>query len=148
MNKDINLIEILKDAPKGTKLYSAIHGEVTLEYPFPYDEGDDCVLVRTNNGIRALFRRDGKILKDGECLLFPSKENRDWSTFIAPKKHKHFEPFQKILVANNFEIWVADLYDHYDEESHTHCSIRWNSINDNEILPYDGNEDKLGKVIE
>lgn len=30
MNENLNLVEILKDCPKGTKLYSTIYGEVEL----------------------------------------------------------------------------------------------------------------------
>ena len=31
MNENLNLVEILKDCPKGTKLYSPIVGEVELK---------------------------------------------------------------------------------------------------------------------
>ena len=31
MNENLNLVEILKDCPKGTKLYSSVLGEVEEE---------------------------------------------------------------------------------------------------------------------
>ena len=37
MNENLNLVEILKDCPKGTKLYSTVHGEV--EYMGLNDKG-------------------------------------------------------------------------------------------------------------
>lgn len=141
MNKDINIAEILKDAPDGTKLWSPICGECTL-----FKTSSEAIICSLYNNYIA-FDNKGHFMNypHAECVLFPSKDNRNWETFKAPWMHKHFEPFQKILVANNFDIWCVDLYDHYDKETGTHCSIRWNLINDDEILPYEGNEDKVGK---
>lgn len=79
----LDLVEILKDAPIGTKLYSTIFGEVELNavsdgmYPI-------CIKRKSSNSYRvATTTADGKYLieENGECTLFPSKENRDWSTF-------------------------------------------------------------------
>ena len=88
----LNLCEILKYCPKGFKLYSAIHGEVTF---FSIEDGmyPICVLTNNNNGIE-YFSSDGKLYEScGECLLFPSKEQKDWNKFIAPwyKKEKLVE---------------------------------------------------------
>ena len=90
MNKTLNLVEILKDCPKGTKLYSIVHGEVEFyqialgdtKYPicFKYvDKKGDTYMV--------CLTMEGKYVDvDGECILFPSKENRDWSKFnIEPE---------------------------------------------------------------
>ena len=85
-------------------------------------------------------------------MLFPSKENRDWATFQAPKQHKHFEPFQRVLCKvgdyHDGEVWTADIYSHYDEGDELHYSISGYGANDDEIIPYEGNEDKLGKTVE
>lgn len=87
MNENLNLVEILKDCPKGTKLYSTIYGDVELEkvylkddeYPIEIkiDEGSDMTYVAN----------DGRLLGDfpGECTLFPSKDQRDWSKFKTKK---------------------------------------------------------------
>ena len=73
----INIAEILKDCPKGTKLYSPICG--------------NCKLLKIYNGLGLdvindvdevfNFSYDGRYNLNGECLLFPSKDNRDWNTF-------------------------------------------------------------------
>lgn len=80
--ENLNLIEILKDAPKGTKLYSPIFGECELE-EVHNDTGT--IRVKSEN-FASCFNEDGTYLSGcGECLLFPSKENRDWSTFKVKK---------------------------------------------------------------
>lgn len=71
----MNIAEILKNVPKGTKLYSPAFGDVILE-----EIRQDYIRVRTNNIIRE-FYSDGRYYANGECMLFPSRENRDWNTF-------------------------------------------------------------------
>lgn len=78
----MNIAEILKNAPVGTKLYSPMFGEVDLNR---IDEEDRHPIVVNVNDYRSeSFTADGKYYADfpnSECVLFPSKENRDWSTF-------------------------------------------------------------------
>lgn len=83
----MNIAELLKDAPKGTKLYSPLCGEVTfsgIDEDLTY-----CILVADCYGSEIIFDEMGRYdntYKDAECLLFPSKDNRDWSTFkVEPK---------------------------------------------------------------
>lgn len=78
-----NIAEILKDCPKGTKLYSLICGECYL-YCVEYGQ----IRVKDNSGIIYSFYQDGMQHQMGECLLFPSKENRNWSTFNNTKRFK------------------------------------------------------------
>lgn len=85
--KDFDLVEILKDCPSDTKLYSPLFGEVKLVYVI--EEGSDCpIVVRlTSEFAYGSFTRSGRYLHDvpgSECMLFPSKDNRDWSTFKSP----------------------------------------------------------------
>ena len=75
----INIAEILKDCPKRTKLYSPIFGEGWLS-----EVGDYLIKVYDNNANDYNFYHDGSYVKTGECMLFPSKENRDWNTFQKP----------------------------------------------------------------
>ena len=153
MDKNLNLVEILKDAPKGTKLWSPICGEcelVAVEENYAYP-----ISCNTSDGINIKFTNLGKyysIFKNGECVLFPSKENRDWSTFnVSERGHKHFVPFQRVLCAFDhdygYEIWAADVYSHYDESTGKHYLVSGFVVNDNEVIPYEGNEDKLGKSV-
>lgn len=82
MENKINVAELLKDCPKGMELYSPIFGNVYLEKIRPYL----AVVVSTSNKQKEEFLYDGRFGINGECMLFPSKENRDWSTFQRPFK--------------------------------------------------------------
>lgn len=84
----INIAELLKDCPKGMKLYSPIFGEVFLKRV--KDIGNKILIevYTVCNSIKH-FYPDGKYntyYSDGECLLFPSKDQRDWSKFQRPFK--------------------------------------------------------------
>ena len=86
MNENLNLVEILKDCPKGTKLYSTIFGDVKFE-EINKDRLHP-IIVKICDGHTEYFTADGKKyygIYNGECTLFPSKEQRDWSKF-KPKK--------------------------------------------------------------
>lgn len=82
----MNIVEILKYCPKGIKLYSLVDGEVTFEkvenfedYPIKVILDNLGINHYTKNGL--LFDRP-----NGECVLFPSKDQRDWSKFRLPVK--------------------------------------------------------------
>lgn len=95
-----NIAEILKNCPKGTKLYSSIFGEVEL------DEVTDSIFVRhALNKTLIAFYTDGKYHSNGECILFPSKENRDWNKFKAFKYPTTFEDCVEILQLEFNPIW-------------------------------------------
>ena len=120
MNEKIDLTKILKNCPKGWKLYTPIFGDVELK------EVDASkvysVDVKLISGLIESFTREGKLYdkdgyKDTECVLFPSKEQRDWSKFIAPwyKKDKFdpntLKPYDKVLVRQNiFDFWLCDHF--------------------------------------
>lgn len=157
MNENINLVEILKDAPKGTKLWSPICGECTLVEVLNSENLHPIIcMTKTEGGdtCHESFSADGKFFadyKNGECVLFPAKENRDWSTFKAPNTHKHFEPFQKVLCAadldNGHKVWADDFYSHYDESTREHYFVSGFVKAYDEVIPYEGNEDKLDKPV-
>ena len=74
----INVAEKLKDCPKGTKLYSPLFGEVE----FVRIEIGSIIVKVLDNGIpysNVTFTAEGKWhnVEQSECLLFPSKDNRD-----------------------------------------------------------------------
>ena len=74
----INIAEILKDCPKGTKLYSPICGECRLVKI--YDGLGFDVINDTDDVFN--FSYDGRYNLNGECCIFPSKENKDWKYCI------------------------------------------------------------------
>lgn len=83
MNENLDLIEILKDCPSGTKFYSTVHGNVWLEDIDPYAEYP--IYFRFGECQESSFavRDNGHLLDEncGECIVFPSKDQRDWSKF-------------------------------------------------------------------
>ena len=115
MNENLNLVEILKDCPEGTKLYSTVFGEVELsEVP------DNNVCIERLGRIFQLTS-DGRMYScsEGECTLFPSKEQRDWSKF-KPKQPKFdpktLQPYMKVLVRDsNKSQWRCAFYSHKRE---------------------------------
>ena len=122
MNENLNLMEILKDCPKGTKLYSTIFGEVTFCY---IDESEEYpIKIIEKGGCKGSVLANGKHIDfDGECTLFPSKDQRDWSKFTAPwyKKEKFdsktLQPFDKVLVRDyDSDFWRCSFYSHKRKE--------------------------------
>ena len=120
MNESIDLTKILKDCPKGWKLYSPIYGEVEFRNII---QDDYPIVVELSNTLYESFMANGKINHrfDGECVLLPSKDQRDWSKFTAPwyKKDrfdpKTLNPFDKVLCKNGLDIWRCDLFSSYVE---------------------------------
>ena len=114
MNENINLCEILKDCPKGTKLWSPIWGDITFE---TINAFDGLVYVLKHKGVHIILD-NGKFDADGECIIFPSKDQRDWSKFKAPIKRfnpEEFKPFDKVLLRiDERDIWQPDFFGYKD----------------------------------
>lgn len=125
MNENLNLVEILKDCPKGTKLYTPIWGEVVFievrknkNCPYP-------ICINTNAASSYTYlAKDGRYLinrEESECILFPSKEQRDWSKFKVKSNKPKFDPitlktFDKVLARDiNSDKWKIQLFSHIIE---------------------------------
>lgn len=81
METKINIAAILKDKPKGIKLYSPIFGNLRYEDLVP-DLGEFTVVTSDNTSAKHSFRSDSRYNRHGESLmLLPSKEMRDWEKF-------------------------------------------------------------------
>lgn len=114
------MTKILKDCPKGTKLYSPLFGEVDFQ---KIRNNDECTIVVKKGVIIASFTKEGFYYADvgDECILFPSKDQRDWSKFTAPwyKKEKFdpktLNPFDRVLCRNGLDIWRCDFFSSYME---------------------------------
>ena len=144
MNENIDLTKILDGCPKGTKFYSTIYGEVT----FSEIDSSSYYPIRLNyyRGVEIFpttisFTKDGKsIYGYGECALFPSKHQRDWSKFERfwdkPKKEKFdistFQPFDKVLVRNSIcDCWNAFPFSHMIKRRAICCDFFWE-----QCIPY------------
>ena len=131
MEQKLNIAEILKNKPRGTKLYSMIHGKCSSEAvtdeifkinfctsKFGLTQSGECTLIKFGN------MYDG-----GECIIFPSKEMRDWSKFQWEKGD--------ILISNDggteviFDKWYDDTYTSF------YCKHYLNSENKNKIVYYE-----------
>ena len=129
MNENIDLTKILKDCPKGTKLYSTVYGDVSfkeiIDVVYP-------IAVSCKDKHTEYFKADGKVMidYDGECCIFPSREQRDWSKFSAPwlKKEKFdpktLKPFDKVLVRDGYkERWLCRFFSHIVDGEHIYKYI-------------------------
>lgn len=156
MNENIDLTEILKDCPTGTKFYSPLFGEVDFENIRSDDEN---AIVITKGVVTASFTKEGFYYSDlsEECILFPSKEQRDWSKFTAPwlKKErfdpKTLKPFDKVLVKrtsiyNSNLVWRAELFSYFYVEDN---SIRVYTLGSDDnspksyVIPYNNDTKHL-----
>lgn len=140
-NNKLNLVEILKGAPKGTELYSPIFGE--CEFVEIRDSCQDYPIVvkalqSNNEGCEFTFTASGtlyKEFKDAECLLFPSKDNRDWSTFkVGPQFPMTYKDCCELISA--YFNSIVQVGDRYSEQLNTLrklliCRDAWWKVDDN-----------------
>ena len=97
--------DYLKNTPKGTKLYSPICGECTL-----VTVSNNRIVVMDHRNVCRSFDPYGLIDVNGECLLFPSKEVRDWNNYQVPHD---FKPFDKVVVKDDECVWHIDFFEIY-----------------------------------
>ena len=134
----INIAKILENAPKGTKLYSPIFGECVFKY---VDCKDEAICVTLNESLY-YFSPLGQYMADskhlGECLLFPSKEQRDWNRFSSLA----FRPFDKVIVRDSKDLkWRCGIFSHFDETSESPYVCTYGSWK--HCLPYNEETAKL-----
>ena len=123
MNENIDLTKILKNCPKGTKFYTPVWGEVVFIEVKKYKKCLYPICINTNAASSyTCLAKDGRYItnrEETECILFPSKDQRDWSKFTAPwyKKEKFdpktLKPFDKVLVRDDDkDKWFCDFFSH------------------------------------
>lgn len=100
-NKKFDISEILEKCPTGISLYSPIFGEVR----YIGLKGAGIIQVKKNEIDEYNFYYDGRYDDKGECMLFPSKDQRDWSKFKLPVK----PPFEVKMDENDEYYYVDDL---------------------------------------
>ena len=131
MEQKLNIAKILKNKPRGTKLYSMIHGKCSFEAvtdeifkinfctsKFGLTQSGECTLIKFGN------MYDG-----GECIIFLSKEMRDWSKFSWKKG--------VVLVSSDGSIGV--IFDKWYDDTYTsfYCKHYLNSEDKNKIVYYE-----------
>ena len=125
MNENIDLTKILDGCPEGTVFYSSIHDEVEFLH---IDESIECPIVMIHDyDCYSFFGKDARLIPGrGECVLCPSKDQRDWSKFERFWDRKFdlntLEPFDKVLVRNRkTEIWLTDMFTFHIDEPVAKC---------------------------
>lgn len=137
----MNIAEILKRLPSGTKLYSVLHGrEVEL---VKVEEGaSKLIYIKENSTSKSLdsFYPDGSYRKGGECMLFPSKDEREWQNISFG-----FKPFDRVLAKHTeYGYWGIELFSSYtgDKKRQYMCLMGTYEY----CIPFEGNEKYLGKT--
>ena len=125
MNENLNLVEILRNCPKGTKLYSPLYEEVEFE---GIEENNEFPLIKVrkksfNSEYIVTFTSSGvwNEYYSNECTIFPSKDQRDWSKF-KPKQskfdHKTLQPFDKVLARlEDYGIWYCEWFSFIEKDT-------------------------------
>ena len=109
MENKINIAEILRDMPKGTKLYSPLFGKCELEEVINDKEYPITVCLGIKLSFRA-FTKDGCYLskiEGSECVLFPSSKMRCWSKFFKRGDILVYSDLEKVVV---FDGWAEGDY--------------------------------------
>lgn len=85
MENKINIAEILRNCPQGMELYSPLCGKCVFDR---LNMGT--IICKKQNTQEIIFTSEGyymfPVFNDCECVLFPSKDQRDWSKFQRPFK--------------------------------------------------------------
>ncbi len=113
MKEKINIAKILKDKPRGTKLYSSACGKCELK------EADDKIFkvsfYSSKSGFmiggEGTFNKNGNLYDDGECIVFPSKEMRDWSKFAWKRGDVLISDCGFVCI---FKEWASDDYTRFN----------------------------------
>ena len=129
--KELNLCEILKNCPEGTELWSDNYGLV--KFVNVSTEWDTPIRVELINGFIARYTEEGWCDKrfPANCLLWPSRDCRDWSKFTAPwLKKERFDPktlkaFDRVLVKDSESLtWKINLFSHINNKAeYPYCCL-------------------------
>lgn len=128
MNENLDLTKILEGCPEGTEFYHAGWDAVVKFAGIDLSSSYPIRLKlhhNTYNTIGILVVTNKGTYYDSECLLFPSKDQRDWSKFerfwdkanIQKFDPKTFQPFDKVLGFYEVEggSWECALFSHLNE---------------------------------
>ena len=146
MNENIDLTKILENCPVGWEFWSDNYGKVRFNC---ISKG--YIFVKRSDGYLASYTKEGWFSKNfpASCLLWPSKNCRDWSKFSAPWYNKErfdpktLQPFDKVLVkCNNSESWKVQLFSHIIEDDKI-CPYVCISYNYKYCIPYNNDTKHL-----
>lgn len=154
--KDIDIYDILKDEEYGTELYTPICGKVWHSGMANDKDIAKAIWTEGEAGEERFFNKNGKISQEGEVLLFPSNEMRDWSKFFKKGDvlvnkdgdvHVIFEGFTDNSYTNfkgKHYLW-KECDDPYSKEESELITSLFEKANDDEAQTYINTiEERLG----
>lgn len=110
-----------------TEGYSPLLGDCEI------DLDNETIWIRNEGGAWVVFDKDGKFDKKGECVIFPSKDNRDWEKELEEKKINCFLSTHQLWYLKTAEI---SLLRYYKKCGQCHISkINSNGTNWKHIVP-------------
>ena len=125
MNENLDLTKILDECPVGTEFYHVVYGKVWFDDISNDYSDDDCYITfslcdEPHTIISVTKKGTFSTRYDGECLIFPSKDQRDWSKFERfwdkPKIERFnihiFHPFEKVLFRVGESPWRCGFFSH------------------------------------
>ena len=145
--KDIDIFEILKDEEYGTELYTPICGRVWYSGMANDKDSAKAIWTEDEAGREHFFDKNGKIDKEGEILLFPSKEMRDWSKFFKKGDvlvhrdgdiHVIFEGFKDnryTMFKSKHYLW-KECFEDYSKEQSEMVTFTFRKVSDDEAKTY------------
>lgn len=145
--KDINIYEILKGVEYCTELYTPICGRVWYSGMANDKDSAKAIWTEDKDGREHFFDKNGKIYKEGEVLLFPSKELRDWSKFFKKGDvlvhrngdvHVIFEGFKDNCYTRfncKHYLW-KEFFEDYSKEKFEMITFLFDKVSDDEAQTY------------
>lgn len=145
--KDIDIYEILKDVEYGTELYTSKCGRVWFSGMANDKDSAKAIWTEDEAGREHFFDKNGKIDKEGEPLLFPSKEMRDWSKFFKKGDvlvhrdddiHVIFEGFKDnryTMFKSKHYLW-KECFEDYSKEQSEMVTFTFRKVSDDEAKTY------------
>lgn len=145
--KDIDIYEILKDEEYCTELYTPICGKVWHSGTANDKDSAKAIWTEDEDGREHFFDKNGKVSKEGEVLLFPSKEMRDWSKFFKKGDvlvhrdddiHVIFEGFKDnryTRFKSKHYLW-KECFEDYSKEQSEMATFTFRKVSDDEAKTY------------
>lgn len=144
---EIDIYEILKDEEYGTELYTPKCGRVWHSGMANNKDSAKAIWTEDEAGREHFFDKNGKIYKEGEVLLFPSKEMRDWSKFFKKGDvlvhrngdiHVIFEGFKDnryTRFKGKHYLW-KECFEEYNKEVSEMITFTFRKASDDEAKTY------------
>ena len=145
--KDIDIYDILKDEERGTELYTPICGRVWHSGMANDKDSAKAIWTEDEAGREHFFDKNGKVSKEGEVLLFPSNEMRDWNKFFKKGDvlvhrngdvHVIFEGFKDNCYTRfkcKHYLW-KEYFEDYSKEKSEMITFLFKKVSDDEAKTY------------